>query len=357
LLGSGGGVSQYESQPAYQSGLTPGQAQRLTPDVALVGDPGTGVTVVHNGRTYVVGGTSVGAPQWAALIAIADQGRAAAGAGPLGGASQVLPAIYALSQSDFHDTTKGNNGSAAKAGFDLVTGRGTPVANRLISDLVSIGSGSEKTGPRKAASNPAPVTNPPTARPLVIVASSTSDRPGLLANVGAIPATAVNPAGPPVGLVASSSADLARAPVLSAASAIATMPSGPSTAQLAAPSQSLAFSAGGGGGGVGDFTDEAESRSVPRASVPAPAGPAADVPTPGPAFPSATLTDALLGVAHLAREDGTLLPGEEPLAYLSRLVAGLAAAALVVGLLFGLSDFRTDRPQELDANKYKKLWF
>ena len=45
-----------------------------------------------------VGGTSAGAPQWAALIAIADQGRALAGLGSLANAQA---AIYSLSAADF----------------------------------------------------------------------------------------------------------------------------------------------------------------------------------------------------------------------------------------------------------------
>ena len=55
------------------------------------------------------GGTSDAAPQWAALIAIADQGRALAGKASLDGATQTLPMLYALPASDFHDITSGTS--------------------------------------------------------------------------------------------------------------------------------------------------------------------------------------------------------------------------------------------------------
>jgi hypothetical protein len=40
--------------------------------------------------------------------------------------------LYALPSADFHDITSGFNGFPAGTGYDLVTGRGTPVANSLI---------------------------------------------------------------------------------------------------------------------------------------------------------------------------------------------------------------------------------
>ena len=44
--------------------------------------------------------------------------RALSGKGSLDGPQQLLPALYALPASDFHDITSGNNGYAAKAGYD-----------------------------------------------------------------------------------------------------------------------------------------------------------------------------------------------------------------------------------------------
>ena len=65
-------------------------AKRTSPDVAYNADPNTGFYVYDtvadsqgNVGWFAYGGTSAGAPQWAALIALADQGRAAAGLGAL----------------------------------------------------------------------------------------------------------------------------------------------------------------------------------------------------------------------------------------------------------------------------------
>jgi subtilase family serine protease len=67
---------------------------RANPDVAYDASPSTGFAVydsfAYNGTTYgwmQIGGTSAGAPQWAALLAIADQGRALSGQPALNAAS------------------------------------------------------------------------------------------------------------------------------------------------------------------------------------------------------------------------------------------------------------------------------
>jgi hypothetical protein len=145
--GSGGGTSAVESQPSYQSGVvTQSSSLRANPDVSYDADPNTGFPVYdsYNNGTSAPwgqwGGTSDAAPQWAGLIAIADQGRAQAGLGSLDSASQTLPKLYKLSASDFHDITSGTStGSphfSAGTGYDLVTGLGTPIANLVVSDLV-----------------------------------------------------------------------------------------------------------------------------------------------------------------------------------------------------------------------------
>jgi hypothetical protein len=145
--GSGGGISGYESQPAYQQGIvTQSTVSRTDPDVAYDADPNSGFPVYdsYNNRAATPwdqwGGTSDAAPQWAALIAIADQGRALAGQGSLDGATQTLPLLYAMSASDFHDVTGGTSDGtprySAGPGYDLVTGLGTPLADRVVSNLV-----------------------------------------------------------------------------------------------------------------------------------------------------------------------------------------------------------------------------
>ncbi|MFL5241324.1 MAG: fibronectin type III domain-containing protein [Gemmataceae bacterium] len=145
--GSGGGISTFVAQPAYQKGIvTQSTTMRTDPDVAYDSDPNTGFPVYDSYNNGTVtpwsqfGGTSAAAPQWAALIAIADQGRAAAGKAALDGPSQTLPLIYGLPATDFHDINSGGSTGipaySAAPGYDLVTGRGAPFANLVVPDLV-----------------------------------------------------------------------------------------------------------------------------------------------------------------------------------------------------------------------------
>ncbi len=148
LGGSGGGVSLYEAQPAYQNGVvTQSTTKRANPDVALNADPNTGYAVYDsftNGSLTPweqVGGTSAAAPIWTALVAIADQGRALVNLAPYDGLNDLLPALYKLPAADFHDITAGNNGFPAGPGYDLITGIGTPIVNKLLADLVPSAAG------------------------------------------------------------------------------------------------------------------------------------------------------------------------------------------------------------------------
>jgi hypothetical protein len=149
--GSGGGLSNSEPEPIWQTGVVPSDLDpsgaRAVPDVALdsgsaqsfdlfTSTPGRLANKDASGWLGYLG-TSAGAPVWAGLIAIADQGRVLAGGTPLTGYSQTLPTLYSLAASDFHDIVSGNNGYSAGPGYDLVTGLGTPIANRLVPDLAA----------------------------------------------------------------------------------------------------------------------------------------------------------------------------------------------------------------------------
>jgi hypothetical protein len=142
--GSGGGVSTVESQPAYQNGVVTqfSSTMRTAPDVSFDADPNSGVPLFDSwdfgtsSPWLQVGGTSFSSPSWAALIAIADQARVSANMTALDGKTQTLPKLYSISAADFNDVILGNNGFAAGAGYDLVTGRGTPIAPSIVSDLV-----------------------------------------------------------------------------------------------------------------------------------------------------------------------------------------------------------------------------
>ncbi len=140
--GSGGGISNGdETQPSYQSPFF-SSSQRTIPDISMDANPGTGVPVYDSydlptNSWIKIGGTSLATPMWAGLIAIVNQGRVINGLTPLDGPSQTLPLIYGLPSSDFNDIVTGNNGGfSATIGYDLVTGRGTPIAGLLIPDLL-----------------------------------------------------------------------------------------------------------------------------------------------------------------------------------------------------------------------------
>jgi subtilase family serine protease len=142
--GSGGGISTVEAELAYQ---TPFQSSlmRGIPDVAYNADPNSGFAVYDStpyhgfGGWIQVGGTSAGAPQWAALIAIANSMRLQAHKSPLIRAND---AFYNLGSyaAGFNDITTGSNGTCgavctAGPGYDFVTGLGSPHAASLINAL------------------------------------------------------------------------------------------------------------------------------------------------------------------------------------------------------------------------------
>ncbi len=121
--GSGGGVSAYEKEPSYQKSYSIPKAggMRAIPDVSYDADPASGFPIVRKGLWRTVGGTSAGAPQWAAIAS-------------LGNVS--LSALYkdkmkADTASYFRDITSGTNGDCgyfcdARAHYDYVTGLGSP---------------------------------------------------------------------------------------------------------------------------------------------------------------------------------------------------------------------------------------
>lgn len=100
-----------------------------------------------NGSQYVCaqgmctehgGGTSYAAPLWASLLAMVNEQAAANGEAPVGFINPTLYSIGLSSSftSDFHDITKGSNGGySAVAGYDLVTGWGSPQGVNLINTL------------------------------------------------------------------------------------------------------------------------------------------------------------------------------------------------------------------------------
>ncbi len=142
--GSGGGVSAYEKASTYQAGFNK-NTKRGVPDVAMVADPNTGVNVYdsfgYNGQKgfFILGGTSVSAPMFAGVLALANQSH-------VGTLKNVNTQLYALAQTHyvtyFHDITSGNNGTCGKVctahtGYDYVTGLGSPIVSKLIPALIT----------------------------------------------------------------------------------------------------------------------------------------------------------------------------------------------------------------------------
>lgn len=150
--GSGGGLSAFEREPSFQAQFgipNDPRGYRGNPDVSYNGNPGTGYAVYDSvgisgyAGWFQVGGTSAGTPQWAALIAITNSMRAAARKSNL---SSTNTTLYSLAKtgmiSEFRAVTQGTNGTCGKmctagAGYDYVTGLGTPQASALITALAA----------------------------------------------------------------------------------------------------------------------------------------------------------------------------------------------------------------------------
>lgn len=166
---AGGGYSHVFGKPAYQDTLPAGSTavgdMRGVPDVAFQASAGTGalvyISLPPDGQSglicgtapcstgwYDIGGTSLSCPQWAGLVAIADQING-------GGIGLINPALYKIGAdptryaNDFFDITTGNNtadptvpGYPATTGWDPITGLGTPNAANLLPDLVLAANGS-----------------------------------------------------------------------------------------------------------------------------------------------------------------------------------------------------------------------
>jgi kumamolisin len=138
--GTGGGVSSLFDRPDWQRAVMPDTSptRRLTPDVAAVADPFTGVRIVFNQEQLVGGGTSQAAPIWAGLAAVMIQYLLANGGSDLG---DLNPLLYRMAAGaalpGFRDITLGGNAvDTAGPGYDLVTGLGTPDVDNMVRNLL-----------------------------------------------------------------------------------------------------------------------------------------------------------------------------------------------------------------------------
>ena len=177
-LATGGGFSVLYDEPPYQKATIHGGKQRAVPDVAY------SAAVLHGVLTYLdipgvpvgfyrFGGTSAGAPQWAAITAIADQ----KAGGRLGFLNSAIYQVGKVkkAQDSLHDITSGTNsavefdaadnpvnvvGFNAGPGWDATTGLGSPLYTTLVDYLIqytSPGDGVSAVATTKPKPHPKPI--------------------------------------------------------------------------------------------------------------------------------------------------------------------------------------------------------
>lgn len=159
LAAEGAGISTLYARPGFQNKVVSGHMREI-PDIAysasahhdvlafMTLDPGDQGALfgAPAGGLFVFGfsGTSCGSPQWAALVAIANQ----VAGHRLG---DINPTLYALGESSsessvYNDVTVGDNsvpapfnitGFSAGPGWDQATGWGSPKANNLVPALAA----------------------------------------------------------------------------------------------------------------------------------------------------------------------------------------------------------------------------
>jgi subtilase family serine protease len=141
LWAGGGGASIIYPKPSWQTGAgVPASNQRYVPDVSLSASAHNGYLVTLNGQLYAYAGTSLSAPSFAGLVALA-----VARQGVRQG--NINPALYELAAqqrnggpSIFHDVATGGNsvngvtGFSAAAGYDLVTGLGSVDGSLMVNE-------------------------------------------------------------------------------------------------------------------------------------------------------------------------------------------------------------------------------
>jgi kumamolisin len=156
---SGGGISSVFPVPSYQQdahippSVNPGHnAGRGVPDVCADADPDTGYTVLVDGETMTVGGTSSVAPLWAGLVALLNQSLGE----PVG---FLQPFLYSpAGVSTLHEITSGTNGAySAGPGWNACAGLGSPDGAKILAGLRQ----SEPPGPTTGAAPPPATSGAP----------------------------------------------------------------------------------------------------------------------------------------------------------------------------------------------------
>jgi subtilase family serine protease len=152
---TGGGFSVLYRAPLYQLGSIPlNRKQRGIPDVSYDAAVLTGVLTYLDipgipADFYLFAGTSAGSPQWASIVAIADQ-KAQRSLGFVNATLYLFSLIPKNYSTMFHDVSSGNNtvtepdangndvtvkGFNAGTKWDATTGLGSPKADQVVNFL------------------------------------------------------------------------------------------------------------------------------------------------------------------------------------------------------------------------------
>jgi subtilase family serine protease len=145
---SGGFDNTTEARPSYQLNWSTAST-RVDNDVSY---NAVDYPITIKGKWFIEQGVSAGIPQWAGLIADADQARAALGKSVLA-ANGLMSGIYLAANSHeskpgvinpamFTDIQTGSAGAGAECqaakGWDWTTGLGTPKADGLVNELADL---------------------------------------------------------------------------------------------------------------------------------------------------------------------------------------------------------------------------
>ena len=147
LGASGGGASMLFPKPSWQTGPgVPNDNARDVPDICLAASPYHDSYIIAANGTIVsgLGGTSIGTPTFAGVVALLNHYLISKGLQPKPGLGNINPTLYRLAATTsgtFHDITVGNNiipcatgspscvngqlGYNAGSGYDQVTGLGS----------------------------------------------------------------------------------------------------------------------------------------------------------------------------------------------------------------------------------------
>jgi tripeptidyl-peptidase-1 len=146
---TGGGFSEFAPRPSYQDAVVTAYLQNTTvappsnkfnnsqqrgyPEVSTVGDR---ILIIEQGSLSITAGTSASTPIFAGIVSLLNDYRIGSGKTALGFLNPLLYQMAADKPTAFNDVTEGDNrcssgvccqyGFAATAGWDAVSGLGTP---------------------------------------------------------------------------------------------------------------------------------------------------------------------------------------------------------------------------------------